>query len=171
MCGLKKSVLVEESWKEKGGTIFTLAPPPNGKTISCGRDDGSVQRWSTDGKVIQGTWTGHSDCVRSVSWSPSGDYIASGSDYGKILIRKAKNRGDTNQDEPGLGALHIHLRAIELHQAGTRQFASGVARQASFLSVRSKTWGTGCTLLCGRWIAAHCTLPGTLCWNINRTDS
>ena len=55
--------------------------------------------------------------------------------------------------------MHIHLRAIELHQAGTRQFASGVARQASFLSDRSKTWGTECTLLCGRWIAAHCTLP------------
>jgi len=82
----KTGVLVGEPWKEKGGTIFTLAPPPNGKTIACGRADGSVQRWNTDGKMIQGTWTGHSDCVRSSSWSPSGDHIASGSDYGKILI-------------------------------------------------------------------------------------
>jgi len=33
----------------------------------------------------------HSDYVRSVSWSPSGGHIASGSYDGTILIRKAEN--------------------------------------------------------------------------------
>jgi WD40 repeat protein len=39
--------------------------------------------------MSEGVWMGHSDGVRSVSWSPSGGHIASGSKDGKILIRKA----------------------------------------------------------------------------------
>ncbi|KAG2031709.1 WD40-repeat-containing domain protein [Suillus americanus] len=51
--------------------------------------DGSIQRWDSDnGKMSEGVWTGHSREVRSLSWSPSGDYIASGSRDGTILIRK-----------------------------------------------------------------------------------
>jgi len=34
---------------------------------------------------------GHSDYVRSISWSPSGSHIASGYSDGTILIRKAEN--------------------------------------------------------------------------------
>lgn len=39
--------------------------------------------------MIEGIWTGHTGGVRSLSWSPSGDNIASGSNDGTILIRKA----------------------------------------------------------------------------------
>ncbi|KAG1838701.1 WD40-repeat-containing domain protein [Suillus subluteus] len=57
--------------------------------------DGSIQRWdSNNGKMIEGVWTGHSREVRSLSWSPSGDYIASGSRDGTILIRK-QDSGET----------------------------------------------------------------------------
>ncbi|OAX33945.1 hypothetical protein K503DRAFT_775069 [Rhizopogon vinicolor AM-OR11-026] len=34
---------------------------------------------------------GHSSCVRSLSWSPNGGYIASGSNDGTILIRNAES--------------------------------------------------------------------------------
>jgi hypothetical protein len=81
--------LVGEPWIGKGGCIHALALSPDGKTIACGRMDGSIQRWdSNNGKMIEGVWTGHSREVRSLSWSPSGDYIASGSRDGTILIRK-----------------------------------------------------------------------------------
>ncbi|OAX30995.1 WD40 repeat-like protein [Rhizopogon vinicolor AM-OR11-026] len=83
--------LIGEPWKGNGGYILALALSPDGKTIACGREDGSVQRWDTDGKMIKTIWTGHSDWVRSLSWSPSGGHIASGSDDGTILIREAES--------------------------------------------------------------------------------
>jgi len=84
-------LLVGEAWEGEGGRIWALALSPDGKTIACGRGDGSVQRWNTDGEMNEDIWMGHSDYVRSVSWSPNGGHIASGSDDGTILIRKAEN--------------------------------------------------------------------------------
>jgi len=83
--------LVGEPWEGEGGSIWALALSPNGNIIACGRHDGSVQQWNTDGKMIQGVWMGHSNTVWSLSWSPSGAHIASGSADGTILIRKAEN--------------------------------------------------------------------------------
>ncbi|KAG1817693.1 WD40-repeat-containing domain protein [Suillus subaureus] len=87
-------LLVGEPWSGEGGAIHALALSPDGKTIACGREDGSVQRWDTDGKMIKGVWTGHKELVRSLSWSPSGDHIASGSEDGTILIRKVVESGE-----------------------------------------------------------------------------
>lgn len=81
---------IGKPWKGTGGSIYVVALSPNGKTIACGRSDGSVQRWDTNGKM-EGAWSGHWDWVRSLSWSPSGGHIASGSDDGTILLRKAEN--------------------------------------------------------------------------------
>ncbi|OAX34838.1 WD40 repeat-like protein [Rhizopogon vinicolor AM-OR11-026] len=83
--------LIGEPWKGEGGGTLALALSPDGKTIACGRVDGSVQRWDTDGKKIESIWTGHSNWVRSLSWSPNGENIASGSTDGTILIRKAES--------------------------------------------------------------------------------
>jgi WD40 repeat protein len=82
---------IGESWKGEGGRIWTLALSPDGRTIACGREDGSVQRWNTDGEMIEHVWTGHSRNVLSLSWSPRGSRLASGSGDGTILIRKAKS--------------------------------------------------------------------------------
>jgi len=83
--------LVGEPWEGEGGEIWALALSPNGNIIACGRDNGSVQQWNMDGKMIKGVWMGHSKTVLSVSWSPSGGHIASGSEDGTVLIRKAEN--------------------------------------------------------------------------------
>ncbi|OAX32784.1 hypothetical protein K503DRAFT_786963 [Rhizopogon vinicolor AM-OR11-026] len=45
--------------------------------------------WNTDGEMSEDIWTGHSDWVMALSWSPSGGHIASGSSDGTILIRQA----------------------------------------------------------------------------------
>jgi len=84
-------LLVGEPWQGEGGEILALALSPNGNIIACGREDGSVQQWNTDGKMIKGVWMGHSNMVRSLSWSPSGAHVASGSSDGTILIREAEN--------------------------------------------------------------------------------
>ncbi|OAX30568.1 WD40 repeat-like protein, partial [Rhizopogon vinicolor AM-OR11-026] len=83
--------LIGEPWKGEGRVILALALSPDGKMIACGRVDGSVQRWDTDGKMIESIWRGHSNWVRSLSWSPTGGHIASGSDDGTILIREAES--------------------------------------------------------------------------------
>ncbi|KAG2138633.1 quinon protein alcohol dehydrogenase-like superfamily [Suillus bovinus] len=69
--------LVGKPWRATGGEINALALSPDGKIITCGRADGSVQQWTTDGNIISGWW-GHAKAVR-------------GSDDGTILIRKAKS--------------------------------------------------------------------------------
>jgi len=84
-------LLVGEPWEGKGGPIWALALSPDRKTIACGGGDGSVRRWNTDGEMSEDVWMGHSDRVQSVSWSPSGGHVASGSDDGTILIEKAEN--------------------------------------------------------------------------------
>jgi WD40 repeat protein len=84
-------LLVGEPWKGEGGGILALALSPDGKTIACGRENGGVQRWNTDGEMIEGVWMGHTSYVRSVSWSPSGGRIASGSSDGTILVRNGEN--------------------------------------------------------------------------------
>jgi len=85
-------LLVGEPWEWEGGSILALALSPDGKMIACGREDGSLQRWNTDGEMSEGVWTGHNNTVqRLLSWSPNGSHIASGSDDGTILIRKAEN--------------------------------------------------------------------------------
>jgi WD40 repeat protein len=101
-------LVVGEPWKGEGGKIYTLALSPDGKIIACGRADGSVQWWTTDGEMI-GVWTGHSEWVRSLAWSPSGSYIASGSEDGTILIRTADNGrievGPINTEQTGVWSL------------------------------------------------------------------
>ncbi|KAJ8589098.1 WD40 repeat-like protein [Rhizopogon salebrosus TDB-379] len=84
-------LLVGKPWKGEGRSISALALSPDGRTIACGREDGSVQRWNTDGEMIEGVWTGHSGIVLSLSWSPRGSHLASGSEDGTILIRKTKS--------------------------------------------------------------------------------
>jgi WD40 repeat protein len=80
-------LLIGRPWTWEGGRVLALSP--DGAVIACGREDGSVQRWRTNGEMIEGVWTGHRDMVQSLSWSPSGGHLASGSDDGTILIRKA----------------------------------------------------------------------------------
>ncbi|KIK43419.1 hypothetical protein CY34DRAFT_712556 [Suillus luteus UH-Slu-Lm8-n1] len=84
-------LVVGEPWKGEGGWIYALALSPDGKTIACGREDGSVQQWTTDGEMMDGVWTGHSGTVRSLAWLPNGNQIASGSRDGTVLIRSVKN--------------------------------------------------------------------------------
>jgi hypothetical protein len=84
-------LLVGQPWKGKGGRIWAIALSPDGKTIACGREDGGIQRWNTDGEMIKRVWTGHSKAVRSLSWSPGGSHLASGCEDGTILVREAES--------------------------------------------------------------------------------
>jgi WD40 repeat protein len=88
----KTGLLVGKPWERKSRGIGVLALSPDGKTIACsGMYDRIIQRWNTDGEIVKGIWTDDSDHVQSLSWSPCGGRLASGSMDGIILIRNAKN--------------------------------------------------------------------------------
>ncbi|OAX31697.1 WD40 repeat-like protein [Rhizopogon vinicolor AM-OR11-026] len=105
-------LLVGKPWGSRRGSIYALALSPDGKTISCGRNNGSVEMWNTDGEMNEDIWTDHSSWVRALSWSPSGGHIASGSYDGTILIRKARN-----------GELEPEVGPIETQQGGVNSLA------------------------------------------------
>ncbi|OAX33419.1 WD40 repeat-like protein, partial [Rhizopogon vinicolor AM-OR11-026] len=114
---------VGEPWKSKGGTIYALALSPDGKTILCGRHNGSVEMWNTDGEMSEDIWTGHSSWVSALSWSPSGGHIASGSYDGTILIRKAGN-GEVRSDVDPIKTQQGGVRSLAYSHSGDR-IASG----------------------------------------------
>jgi len=82
--------LVEEPWQGDCGSINALALSPDGTTMACGNDHGSVQQWDTD-EEIKGVWATVESDVASLSRFPCGDHITSGSVDGTILIRNSDN--------------------------------------------------------------------------------
>jgi WD40 repeat protein len=108
---------------ERGWWILALSP--DGKTMACGRNDGIVQRWNTDGEMSEGVWIGegYSDDVPSISWSSNGGtgHIASESQGGTILIRKVgSGEVEVGQIETGQDS----VRSLAYSPSGDR-FASG----------------------------------------------
>lgn len=102
--------------------MYALALSPDGKIIACGRQNGTVQRWTTDGEMIEGVWTGHKYVVQSLSWSPSGSQIASGTEDGTVLIQNAKSA------EVEVGAIKVGyswVLALAYSPSGDRIASSG----------------------------------------------
>jgi len=62
--------LVGEAWQGDRGSINALALSPDGMTIACGNDHGSLQQWDTSGKMIKGVWATVEGAVVLLSWSP-----------------------------------------------------------------------------------------------------
>ena len=77
-------------WQGDSGNINALALSPDGNTIACRNDHGSVQQWDTIGEMIKGVWATVEK--RCLSWSPCGRYIAGRSLDGTILIGKSDKR-------------------------------------------------------------------------------
>ncbi|KAG2146236.1 WD40-repeat-containing domain protein [Suillus clintonianus] len=131
-------LVVGEPWRGEGGGIYALALSPDGKTIACGREDGSVERWNTDGEMMEGVWTGHGDRVQSLSWSPSGRHIASGSHDEIILIRDAES-GEVEVDP--IDTKQIHVFALAYSPSGDR-IASGGETFGKTICIWDSTTGS-----------------------------
>ena len=83
-------LLVGEPWRV-GNAVHGLALSPDGKTIACGRGDGTVQRWDTNGQQMEGIWTViATECCRSRGL-PADSHLASGSLDGTLFIRKGES--------------------------------------------------------------------------------
>jgi WD40 repeat protein len=166
---------IGEPW-EAGRGIWALALSPNGKIFACGREDGKIQLWNTDGKMIRRISTGHSDTVRSLAWSHSGGHIASGFSDGTILFQKVnKGEFDMRPIETKQGvvcSLAYSPSGDRIVSGGDKSICpTGTARLVSFLSARPKTSGAMWIQLCGHQTAANCTPPPTklhVCLTVSR---
>ena len=68
------------------GVQTCALPISDGKRITSGSDDGTVQVWdAADGSHVY-TYRGHSSAVNAVAWTPDGKRIASGSNDKTVQI-------------------------------------------------------------------------------------
>jgi len=118
----KTGLPVGEPWEKKrrGPGVSALALSPDGKTIACGRYDGRIQRWTTNGEMVKGIWT-HGGSVQSLSWSPSGGRLASGSVDRTFLIRNA----ESGEVEVGPIKTDQECRGLAFSPLGDRIATSG----------------------------------------------
>ena len=67
-------------------TVFTVAfaPDSDGKIICSGSSDNTVRLWNVEAGKCISELSGHTNCVRSVAFSPDGKYVCSGS-YDKTV--------------------------------------------------------------------------------------
>jgi len=73
------------SLKGHESTVNSVSFSPDGKTIASGSQDGTIELWSIDGRLLK-TLKGHEYRVWSVSFSPDGKTIASGGSDGTIEL-------------------------------------------------------------------------------------
>jgi WD40 repeat protein len=95
---LESGKQVGNAWKDEGSEfegVLALALSPDGKTVaSGGTQGGTVRLWNIDtGKVVK-RWTGDTDIVQSVGWSPDGCRVVSGSCGGAVRVLDVKS-GET----------------------------------------------------------------------------
>ncbi|KAG2739120.1 WD40 repeat-like protein [Suillus brevipes Sb2] len=83
---LEKGTQVGEEWEDKDQGVEIITLSPGGKNVASWSSDGTVKFWNVDtGKVIN-TWTGHTNRVRSLSWSLDGGQVVSGSKDGTFRV-------------------------------------------------------------------------------------
>jgi WD40 repeat protein len=149
--------------------VTAFAMGPDDRYYCCGKEDGSVVIYdSTEGKKLRKVCS-HSatSSVISMAWSPSGKYMVSSDDSGRIISKRLELKdGDKWAVFPGLD-----LRISEVVQ----QFVFSNDEKLLLISTPTKNivWNLkGKKELCskrhqpredGRWVADHMS-PGMLLW-------
>jgi WD40 repeat protein len=92
--------------------VTAIASAPDNVGFCCGRDDGSLTIHDMeDGKKIRNL-PGHSPdaTIIALTWSSSGNWIASGDDSGHVVVRKVKMESKSNARTVVFKALDFRIR-------------------------------------------------------------
>ncbi len=71
--------------------VCSLAWTPDGRTLTCGLDDGTIRLWDPAVGEERGRFTGHTAAVPDVKWSPDGKTLASASDDRSVRLWSAES--------------------------------------------------------------------------------
>lgn len=91
--------------------------------------DSSVHLWNLDGSVRCYKFNGHSDAVHSVSWSPSGELMATASSDRTVRIWRPTVLGSSSQFYAHTSA----VRYIDFSPKGTKVLQSIVTNLETIL--------------------------------------
>lgn len=70
--------------------VLSIAFAPDGKSLLCGKDNGTITLWNLHNRTIKYKFQAHHKQVNSVAFSASDKLIASGSDDGTIKLWRIK---------------------------------------------------------------------------------
>ena len=71
---------------QHGGSVYTVAFSPNGRTLASGGDDNTVILWDVTNGLELKTFAEHTDWVKCVAFSPDGQILASASMDGSVKL-------------------------------------------------------------------------------------
>ncbi|KIJ63467.1 hypothetical protein HYDPIDRAFT_92297 [Hydnomerulius pinastri MD-312] len=77
---------VGDPWRGHDGRIHSLALSPDGTLIASASSDNTIRFWDTNHGQPVGEPLKHRDSVLAVAFSPTGKFIASGDQSGKLFI-------------------------------------------------------------------------------------
>jgi len=73
-------------WFSEGTDVLTISAYPFGKFIAIGNNENNIHFWSFESQKLMRTLEGHKDGVTSISFSPDGKYLASGSEDRTVTL-------------------------------------------------------------------------------------
>ena len=73
------------------GWVSALAFSPDGRTIACGHDDGSVRLWDVHSQRQIGELAAHTDAVSAIQFSAAGDRIATAGEDRIVQVWNAES--------------------------------------------------------------------------------
>lgn len=74
------------------GYVRQLAFHPDGRTLIAGFGDGLVQEWNAESGVVTNSHQDHKLPVRSIAISGDGQFLATGSDDNRVVVRDLEQR-------------------------------------------------------------------------------
>jgi WD40 repeat protein len=83
--GRSAAISADEKWI----AVYALDFSPDGKTLASGSLDRTVKLWNVPTGSLLFTLNDHQDHVRAVRFSRDGQYLATGSANGEIVIYRA----------------------------------------------------------------------------------
>ncbi|KAG2335752.1 WD40 repeat-like protein [Suillus weaverae] len=96
---LESGAQIGEDWRDEDDSgMWSMALSSNGKTVASGSGgmDNKVRLWDVETRKVIAKWVGHSNVVCTLSWSPDGDRVLSGSWDGTARVWDVKSGKNSN---------------------------------------------------------------------------